>query len=1036
MELIGFAFFGFVVFAFVRWFVIESRLSRALDEIKRLQDQVRRLRDQLVDHSLQLSRGAREAEPVEKTERDTAPAPKPEPEPVRATPPPPPPKEKVREFVERFERGQIQPDVGESPPYIDEDFTPGRAAAPREERPPSPLETLVQRIKNLGPDDPNMSWEMAVGTYWLPRLGAVGITIGIVYLLSLALQQWGPIARVGAGYAVCAVFLVGGWRLEKRYRLYARVLYAGGLALSYFVTFATYYVPYAKLPWFDSPLPTLGMLAAVVVAWAAVAQIRRSRVVAFMVTTLGHFTIGLTTFTVESPSNLSVAGIVALSAGSAFFLVKNRWYYVAAVGLFASYLNHFFVFTQSEPSTEIFDFVVGMAVLSVYLLLFAFAELFAPEPLRRKDIPVWFRTGLVTLNSVSFLLLGTILVQAFDQTRDYQHVFRYALGAALLAIGLLYLRRRNRDPLFNVYMAKGCGVVTLGLAAHFDGNTLTASLAIETVLLLVSARRSGLLVTRVLALGVVALTVLHGWYTFTHTPHVEYGAEGFWAMVVPSALTVLALFGAGVLYERTDWSRRSPSGTRFSPSARLLLWQLDFVAEPPEAFPDAAKPVRGRLFPYVYALTGTAMFFVYTAQLVGEGHRVLALSIGALTTVLTGVAVRSNPLGLASIVIFPVAVAVGSIEIVDEVYPAVVIPSLVCVFATALLSEQRIRVAGDALNFHQTTASPYFLYIGFSWLLGLFLAHHYDGYDAVLGLSLAGAALVGAGAVLHPWALNYAALMIVLWANGFWYLESDDNPGTPMHAYFAVLAVLMLASERFNARRNVLGYSPVMIAATGLLAFRYVYLAINEDWVVSAWVAVCALFAGYGFVFRRSAAGAVAAAGAAFASIWQVNAAYNADPALAPMTWGFALASGAWVLFERTANWPEAPISDDSRTLAKALCVAAASVMLVVMLERIPHLAEFYLTIAWSLLAVGLFGLALAFGERFYRYSGLLVLGLASLRVIFYDTRELPPANKIMAWIGLGGILLALGFGYVKAFGKSGGTPAPDVAENGEAAPK
>src|SRR5690606_4581023 len=123
---------------------------------------------------------------------------------------------------------------------------------------PDLFDKLVARLKKIGPDDPNMSFEMALGTYWLPRAGIVFLSIGIVFLLALAAQRWGAPLRVAIGYAVAAGLLAGAWRLDRKYPAYARVLYAGGFALMYFVTFATYYVPYARI--FETPYPTLAAL--------------------------------------------------------------------------------------------------------------------------------------------------------------------------------------------------------------------------------------------------------------------------------------------------------------------------------------------------------------------------------------------------------------------------------------------------------------------------------------------------------------------------------------------------------------------------------------------------------------------------------------------------------------------------------------------------------------------------------------------------------------------------------------------------------
>ena len=65
-----------------------------------------------------------------------------------------------------------------------------------------------------------------------------------------------------------------------------------------------------------------------------------------------------------------------------------------------------------------------------------------------------------------------------------------------------------------------------------------------------------------------------------------------------------------------------------------------------------------------------------------------------------------------------------------------------------------------------------------------------------------------------------------------------------------------------------------------------------------------------------------------------------------------------------------------------------------------------------------LFGLAVAFREKTYRFCGLAVLGLATLRAAVIDTRELEALPRVFALGGLGLVLLALGYGYVRVFAR------------------
>ena len=187
--------------------------------------------------------------------------------------------------------------TAEAAPLFRPDPAPVPAAKPTSG--PGPLQQLWRRI---GPPE-ELTWEMALGTWWLPRIGITVLAVAVVWLLSLALgeipSEWLPAVRLGLGAGVCVALLAVGKFLEKRAETYARVLIAGGIALSYLVTFATHYLPFTRI--FDSPVPTLVLLAAIVAFWTAVAQWRQSWLLGLGVTLLGHFTVGLSTLTLPEP---------------------------------------------------------------------------------------------------------------------------------------------------------------------------------------------------------------------------------------------------------------------------------------------------------------------------------------------------------------------------------------------------------------------------------------------------------------------------------------------------------------------------------------------------------------------------------------------------------------------------------------------------------------------------------------------------------------------------------------------------------------
>ncbi len=71
-----------------------------------------------------------------------------------------------------------------------------------------------------------------------------------------------------------------------------------------------------------------------------------------------------------------------------------------------------------------------------------------------------------------------------------------------------------------------------------------------------------------------------------------------------------------------------------------------------------------------------------------------------------------------------------------------------------------------------------------------------------------------------------------------------------------------------------------------------------------------------------------------------------------------------------------------------------------------------YLTAAWALLALVIFGTGFLWRDRTYRWAGLAVLACALGRVVFFDVWRLPVIYRVLSFMALGVVLLVLGFIY------------------------
>ena len=908
------------------------------------------------------------------------------------------------------------------------------AAAPLREGPRPTREkawlvrAVEERIDAIRQSRQELGWELLLGTYWIPRVAVVLISIAVVYFLSLAIERWGsqwaPHLRVASGYAVCVGLLALAWRLERRYRGLALVLYGGGFALSYLVTFATHYVPFSRI--FESPVVTLVLLAGIVVVWAVAAQLRRSRVVAVMVTFLGHLTVLLSSTTLDTPSRYSALGIVFLSAGSAFFLLRNRWYYVAAIGVVGSYLNYA-VFLWYSPGSDLFvDFATAMGALSAFLLMFALAELFAPEALRREKVPVWFRSGFVTANTAAFLVLGSTIVHSFAFAKGHQDAFLLVTAAVLMLIALAYLRRRGRDPLYNVYMTKAVALLTLGLAVRYSGSSLSAWLAVETVVLLVSARRSGLVVTRVLAFFIGCVALVHGVFTAFDMGPVAYDAPTYTAHLLRWLLSVASFFVASQVYQRTDWSARAPQPLPLPSSLLRFCWRFDLLGTWPEDGQPERKPLAGLLFPLLYALGGTVLFVAAAWVLAEPGHRLLTVAAGAATLTALAVLLGARPFGAASLCLVAVALATATAEIAMDKSAAngIWMLSAGTLALVALSSEKRFANGRSGLNDHLSPPTPYFLYGALAYVLGLGVVREFVELDE--SLALAGVATVAAllFLVLHPRALAAVSTGLLLWAGALYLACLADtttyNAGK-LRAVAVTLAALSLAADRhfayFKKRGNTAALGSVLVVYGWGVLLAYAHAELPEGWPATAAAGLGFVYLIYGLAFRQPAALAVAGIGALLASATHSFQVYAEDISRSALVCAFVLLAAFWVTCERLyARWPK---GGDERTRlgVGGVLVGLPAVLVLIMLERLPHALDAnltWITIGWFGLAVVLIVFSLFVPQRLYRYGGLVIIVLSLGRVFLVDMRETDAIFRILAFTVLGAGLLAISYGYFR----------------------
>ena len=304
-------------------------------------------------------------------------------------------------------------------------------------------------------------FEEKVGQNWLNKIGITVLVIGIALFLAYKFPTLTNPEKVILGYAVSLAILVLGIYLEHsdRYRIFARALIGGGWALTFFVTYAMYFVKYTQV--IDTQWVDLVLLFIVAAAMVGHTLRYNSQVVTGLA-----FLLAFTTVAISQNTVYCLAAGAILAIGLVAIVHRRNWFELEVFGLVASYLNHFiWLRTVIEPMgahKHMFaEFVPSAALLCMYWAIYRWSYV-----ARR------IQNAAQEHVSTAAALLNTSLLLALMKYQSVHPELAFyvllLLGAAELAIGQLPVTRRRKSA-FVILSTIGTVLLVAAIPFKFSG---------------------------------------------------------------------------------------------------------------------------------------------------------------------------------------------------------------------------------------------------------------------------------------------------------------------------------------------------------------------------------------------------------------------------------------------------------------------------------------------------------------------------------------------------------------------------------------
>jgi len=330
---------------------------------------------------------------------------------------------------------------------------------------------------------PGVSYEYAVATNWLLRIGIVILVTGIGFFLKYSINHgWlGPQGRVAISIFSGLVMLGLGMRLAgRRYHLLGQGLLGGGMATLYFSVFAAYSM-YALI---GAATACAAMMA--ITFSAGFIAVRFDALLVALLGIVGGYLTPVMIAAAPLPPAMLFAYLTVLSLGVLGVAYYKRWYLLNYLAFLGTYILYFLRISGHQPAV---GFWTAFPFLLVFFAIFSTVTFVYCVAQRAR----------ATLLELLMLLVNTAVV--FGSGYGLLSSAYGRASAAWLTVGLalfyimhvyVFLVRKLGDKgLLLVFLALASFFVTMTLPLVLTREWLTVSWSVQALIMLWLAVRLG-----------------------------------------------------------------------------------------------------------------------------------------------------------------------------------------------------------------------------------------------------------------------------------------------------------------------------------------------------------------------------------------------------------------------------------------------------------------------------------------------------------------------------------------------------------------
>jgi uncharacterized membrane protein len=349
--------------------------------------------------------------------------------------------------------------------------------------PPIPAEPQLSFFQRFLRDNPDL--EKFIGENLINKIGIGILVLGIGYFVKFAIdQQWiNEIGRVLIGVLADGALIGVAHRLRNSFGAFSSVLVGGGLAVLYFtiaIAFHDYHI-------FNQT--TAFALMVIITGFSILLAISYNRVELAVVSLIGGFATPFMVSSGEGNYVVLFTYILILDVGMLVLAYFKKWnlVHIVAYGftvfLYGAWLSDSVL--ENKP-----HYKGALVFATLFYVVFMAMNLI--NNLKEKARFSALEISLLLSNTAFFFAAGMVVLEN-SHHQPYQGLFTVALAVVNFVLAAFLYRREAVDRTL-IYLLIGLVItfVSLAVPVQLEGNFITMFWALESVLLLWLAQKSGL----------------------------------------------------------------------------------------------------------------------------------------------------------------------------------------------------------------------------------------------------------------------------------------------------------------------------------------------------------------------------------------------------------------------------------------------------------------------------------------------------------------------------------------------------------------